>query len=479
LRYSPGYAYRGPAFSVHADRRLAWNKPAPHAGCLNEAAGIAYGNEPGTDEPGTVREAVWIQDTLDGLPRLAEETGPGKRDGEPATSKQRETEGQLALGLTPETVHAEIPEQVVRIRRNAQIAQAKLDDLAHTPFPGGEQDELSPGEAWPVIAGRERDAVLHPPKPDVVPPPGSGNSVLRKLVPDTPKPSQADDLAAARNTVLNVTALRVPEQMPSAIARSRPLVDGVLAQSLAEVGTHGRAALAWEWALTGTRPSPVTLSLPIGHPPSRDEIVAEATAEPDGSTTQPGVPSDYCGQLGEARRVLTWLAGQSDEIPVDDDNRGRFVGARDDYARTDDDIRQARDDARRGLEACDLPDPMDPHDARNPWRWDAGWMNAAWLRGARDLLDWVLGERAVSPLRRRLVGLPSTYDLTYEDGAAEDVILQGRPAGRPVDPAAYPPPQYGEGVQAAIQWLRGETTTPPAGQDGCGAYTACREKGPR
>ena len=93
----------------------------------------------------------------------------GNPDGEPATSRQRETEGQLALGLTPETVSAEIPEQVLRIRENAQIAQAKLDELAHTPLPGADEDELSPGEAWPVTAGRERDAVLQPPKPGVVP----------------------------------------------------------------------------------------------------------------------------------------------------------------------------------------------------------------------------------------------------------------------------------------------------------------------
>ena len=280
-------------------------------------------------------------------------------------------------------------------------------------------------------------------------------------------------MTTARINVVNVTALCVPEQMPPAIARSRQLVDAVLAQSLTEVGTDGRAALAWEWALTGTRPSPVALSLPVGRPPSREEVVAEAATEPEGSTAQPGVPSDYCDQLGEARRILAWLVGESDEIPVDDDNRGRFIGARDDYARTDDDIRQVRDHARRGLEACDLPDPMDPADARTPWQWDAGWMNAAWQRGVRDLLDWVLGERAASPLRGRLVGRPSTYDLTYEDGAAEDVILQGRPSGLPVDPATYPPPQYGEGVQAAIQWLRGETTTPPADQHGCGAYAAC------
>src|SRR5216683_6199052 len=141
-------------------------------------------------------------------------------------------------------------------------------------------------------------------------------------------------MTEARITVINVSAVCVPDQMPPAITRPRQLVDAVLAQSLSEAGTEGRAALAWEWALTGARPSPVTLSLPPGHPPSREEILAEADAEPEGSTAPPGVPSDFCDQLGEARRILAWLAGKCDEIPVNDENRGRFVGACDDYART-------------------------------------------------------------------------------------------------------------------------------------------------
>src|ERR1035438_4243665 len=155
----------------------------------------------------------------------------------------------------------------------------------------------------------------------------------------------------------------MPDELPTAVTRPRQHVEAVLAQSLIQVGTDGRAALAWEWALTNSRPSPMTLSRPTGHPPSREEILAEADADPEGSTAGPGVPSDYSDQLGEARRVLSWLVGESDEIPVDDDNRGRFIGARDDYAHTDDDIRQVRDHARRGLETCDLPDPMDPADA--------------------------------------------------------------------------------------------------------------------
>jgi len=280
-------------------------------------------------------------------------------------------------------------------------------------------------------------------------------------------------MTVARLTVKNVSAVRLPEHLPAAITRPRQLVEAVLAQSLLEMGTEGRTAIAWDWTLTGTRPSPVTLSLPPGRPPSREEILAESDAPPEGSTASVGVPSDFCDELGEARRVLAWLAGATDEIPVDDENRGRFIAARDDYARTDADIRQIRDNARFGLTACDLPEHMDPAAAMNPWQWEAGWMNAAWLRGVRDLLGWVLGERAVSPLCGRTVGLPTVYDLTFEDALAGEVVLQGRPDGLPVDPAVFPPPQYGEALQAAIRWLHGETTTPPTDQHGCGAYAAC------
>jgi hypothetical protein len=280
-------------------------------------------------------------------------------------------------------------------------------------------------------------------------------------------------MSASRITVNNMNALPVPDPLSPAITRPRQLVEAVLAQSMRETGTTGRAALAWPWALTGTRPSPITLSLPVGQPPSRSEILTEASAEPDSPTAPHGVPTDFSDQLGEARHILSWLAGSTDEIPVDDEQRGRFVGARDDYARTDADIRQVRDHARRGLDTFDLPKHMDPATARNPWRWDVSWMNAAWLRGVRDLLDWVLGDRMASPLCGRTVGLPTAYDLTYEEGTADHVVLQGRPAGLPVDPDAQPPPQYGEGLQTAIRWLRGQSTTSPVDQHGCGAYVAC------
>jgi len=269
------------------------------------------------------------------------------------------------------------------------------------------------------------------------------------------------------STVEDVSAVHVPEHLSSAIARPRRHVEAVMAQSLHEVGPDDRAALAWQWALTGTRSSPVTLSLAPGKPPSREEILAEAAAEPEGPTAPPGVPSDFCDQFRETRAILAWLAGDTDEIPVDDDNRGRLIGARGDYARTDDDIRQTLDHALLGLKAFDLPEPMSPSDAKHPWRWNAAWMNAAWLRGVRDILTWALGETPTSPLCQRTVGLPTIYDLTYEESAARDVVLQGHPG----DLTTYPPPQYGEGIRAAISWLRGETTVRPVDRNGHGPYS--------
>jgi hypothetical protein len=199
---------------------------------------------------------------------------------------------------------------------------------------------------------------------------------------------------------VNTVTVQIPRSLPAAIDRPREHVEAVLAQSLRETGDQGRTALAWAWALTGSRPAPVTLSLPAGHPPTRKEILAEADAEPEGSTAPPGVPSDYCDQLGEARRVLLWLTGESDEIPVDDANRGRLIGARDDYAHADAEIRHIRDRAQRGLDAVDLLDSGDPRGSTDPWRRSPEWMNATWLRAVRDLLDWVLGNRSTVPRAR-------------------------------------------------------------------------------
>ena len=219
----------------------------------------------------------------------------------------------------------------------------------------------------------------------------------------------------------------LPRHRPGPASTSRPCSR----KACSEIGADGRAALAWDWALTGTRPSPVTLSLRARHGrrPARRSW-PRPPRNPKAPPPRPAYPPTSATSSAKPAHILAWLTGDTDEIPVDDDNRGRFIGARDDYARTDDDIRQVRDHALPRPGSLRPPRPHGPQPTpRHPWRWDAAWMNAAWLRGVRDLLDWVLGERAASPLCDRTVGLPTAYDLTYEDAAADDVVLQGRPGG--------------------------------------------------
>ena len=206
--------------------------------------------------------------------------------------------------------------------------------------------------------------------------------------------------------------MAIPVELPRTITRNRGLIKCVLGELTADLGVRGRAAQAGRWALTGSVDSPITRTPAVGCPPTREEVLVEVGADPVGSTAPPGVPTDFCDQTGEARHLLRWLIGETDEIPVDDDNRGRFIGARDDYARTDGEI---RDRAFRGLRECDLPNPMDPDQARHPWHWSPGWMNAAWLHDVRDLLTWVLGEDRVSPLSEHAVCLPTVHDLSYEE----------------------------------------------------------------
>ena len=75
-----------------------------------------------------------MQLTLDGAAHTADAGSSGQQRNEHAPdNRSAEAHGQLMLGLTPETAHQEIPEQVLRIRDNAKIAQAKLDELASLP----------------------------------------------------------------------------------------------------------------------------------------------------------------------------------------------------------------------------------------------------------------------------------------------------------------------------------------------------------
>jgi hypothetical protein len=114
---------------------------------------------------------VWIQETLDGAAHLAQ---PDADIAEPAqeplpTSAQRETLGQHALGLIPSAVHDDVPEQVQRIRENARRIQDQIDMLRSTPEFAEDDDAEYLGTAWGDLHHRDRDAILQPPKPEIVP----------------------------------------------------------------------------------------------------------------------------------------------------------------------------------------------------------------------------------------------------------------------------------------------------------------------
>jgi len=298
-------------------------------------------------------------------------------------------------------------------------------------------------------------------------------------------------------------ANQVPETLPTAVIRPRPLVVAVLAQSLGEQGVGSRTACAWSWVLTGQGPSPVSGTPSTGKPPGADDIAAEARH--DAVPNECGWPPwryayDSDPDRQQARRVLRWLTGAADAIPLLDPACGRYVGARFHFARPDEEIRRVRSWAQHGLrEHGDLPDNMPNWRAERPWQWPSSWMNAAWLHGAVAYLDWILGDTPVSPLSRQHVPLDPVGTLAHPEppyaqadlvsmrgvgcGVAnieeemivylDAVVTQGREGQPAAEPDRYPPPQWGEGVQQAHDWVTGEDNKPPADHHGCGAYHPC------
>lgn len=126
------------------------------------------------------RRDVWVQPTLDGAVHLAgaEAREPARQQGR-SVSGQPETDRQRSLGLTPENSFKRVPEHVLRISERAQEAQAKIDELRDVRVPDGKQDMAGLGPAWSVLARRDREAIIQPPKPEIIP-----SSELLKQMPD-------------------------------------------------------------------------------------------------------------------------------------------------------------------------------------------------------------------------------------------------------------------------------------------------------
>jgi len=297
-----------------------------------------------------------------------------------------------------------------------------------------------------------------------------------------------------------VNLIDIPAQLPAAVTRPRPLIEAVMAQSLCEQGPGSRTAAAWRWVLTGHGPAPVSQEPGTGAPPTPDNITAEARHDPAEECAWPPWRHNFDPDLDrqQARRVLRWLTGAADAIPLTDPGRGRYVGARFHLARTDDEFRRVRDWAIHGIrEHGDLPD-MSRWDAERPWLWPAWWMNAAWLRGTIAYLDWILCDTSTAPLKRHHAPLSRTGILAEQDPRVtaalcdifgveagpsiiqeeiathlSGVIMQGHEGQPPAEPDRWPSPQWGEAVEQAHNWATGEDAKPPADHHGCGGYYPC------
>jgi hypothetical protein len=146
------------------------------------------------------------------------------------------------------------------------------------------------------------------------------------------------------------------------------------------------------------------------------------------------------------------VTGRAYSADMDDDER---------IARSDEDIRRVLALARRGIARYGYGEDLHPDDLAGPWRTSGPWQDNAWLRGVRDLLEWVLGERACGPVTgyRAAGDRPTMMELYGDTPNIDELMLQG--ARRRVEPG-WIPPQSAEAMEATLDWLDGTTDEEPA-----------------
>jgi hypothetical protein len=213
-----------------------------------------------------------------------------------------------------------------------------------------------------------------------------------------------------------------------------------------------RSARAWAWALGETATAPVTARL-TSVPPSRSDIEAEITVA-DERRLRVG----HENRADAAATILRWLIGDDDHVPVRDKDRGELVGGFGDIVRSPAqiaDVMVLAAEGRRLATAQALGLDADPR-CRQLARQEVDYLD-----GVTAALAWVLGHRPDTPIAHSSRGVPTTRDLKLERVNAEDAIYQAsepRKAGRTVAP------RYGEGVKFTIDWLLGDSRTPPVGK---------------
>ena len=142
----------------HPDMALEPLKSAEPAGITLTAPGSA------------LRDDALVEETLFGVPWTPEpDAGLEEVVRDADLETRREAAGQQALGLTAEAVDDDIPATILRIRENARNAQEDIDRLRGMPQFAEDDDATYLGNAWGSFADHDREAIIQPPKPEMLP----------------------------------------------------------------------------------------------------------------------------------------------------------------------------------------------------------------------------------------------------------------------------------------------------------------------
>lgn len=212
--------------------------------------------------------------------------------------------------------------------------------------------------------------------------------------------------------------------------------------------TASRSARAWAWALGETTAAPVT-DHETAVPPSRSEIEAQIAV-----AGERRLRGDRENRADAAAKILCWLIGGDDHVPVRGTNVGALVGGFGDIVRTRPqiaDVLAAAAEGPRQAVAKGRQSSVSPAHRQLAQR------DAEYRIGVAATLEWVIGQRAGAPITSQRRGVLTATDLKAERLHAEDVIKQaGQPRARDL-----PHREYGEGVRSTINWLLGDSAIPP------------------
>lgn len=218
---------------------------------------------------------------------------------------------------------------------------------------------------------------------------------------------------------------------PAGTAIVRPLrhVSAVRERHLAQLaartlGAESLSARAWSWALGETSTAPVTERKTVV-PPSKADMQAEIAVADDRTLN-----GKRESRADGAARVLRWLVGDDDHLPVRGSDRGELVGGFADVVRSSVEIVEL-------LRIMSVPITLDDPDYRE---------------GVSATINWVLDRKLPAPISGNAAPELTTRDLKLERLHAQDLAERCQNSFD-----SRLPNSFGLGVVQAIDWLLGCT----------------------